>query len=77
MQLVKVPWTLVADDVATTKPAVQDSSFPSSRSQRFCTGHHAPSEITSVVTESESFKHHHGQLTATHSGTPSSQNPNG
>jgi hypothetical protein len=56
MQLVKIPYPLVAADNAVTQ-AVQGSSNPSSRSQRFPTAHHQHEEILPVVPESSAFKH--------------------
>jgi hypothetical protein len=56
MQLVRIPYSLVAADDAAVK-AIQDSSHPSSRSQRFNTTSHQIHEILPVVPESSVFKH--------------------
>ena len=56
MQLVKIPYSLVAADNAAVK-AIQDSSHPSSRSQRFNTTTYQTHEIPPVVPKSSTFKH--------------------
>jgi hypothetical protein len=56
MQLRKVPYALVAADAAAIA-AIQDSSNPFSRSQRFSTAHHHLHEITPVVPSNAHFTH--------------------
>jgi hypothetical protein len=56
MQLRKIPYSLIAADTAAIQ-AIQDSSNPSSRSQRFSTAHHRIDEITPVVPSNAHFIH--------------------
>ncbi|KAI4652413.1 hypothetical protein J4E93_002615 [Alternaria ventricosa] len=56
MHLRKIPYSLVATDIAAIA-ANTDSSNPSSRSQRFSTAHHHLSEITPVVPSNPHFTH--------------------
>ncbi|RAR04555.1 hypothetical protein DDE82_004512 [Stemphylium lycopersici] len=50
MHILKIPYSLVATDAAAAK-AIQDSSHPSSRTQRFSTAHHKRGEILPIVPE--------------------------
>ncbi|KAF1849812.1 uncharacterized protein K460DRAFT_390464 [Cucurbitaria berberidis CBS 394.84] len=56
MQIRTIPFSLVAADAAAIK-ATQDSSHPSSRSQRFSTADHSREEILPIVPETPTFKH--------------------
>ncbi|KAL1797281.1 hypothetical protein ACET3X_003887 [Alternaria dauci] len=56
MQLRKIPYSLVEADTAAIQ-AIQDSSNPSSRSQRFSTAHHRLEEIAPVVPPNVHFAH--------------------
>lgn len=56
MQIREIPYQLVAADTAAVK-AIQGSSHPSWRSQRFCTAHHSREEIVPIVPESQTFTH--------------------
>ncbi|KAF2121333.1 hypothetical protein BDV96DRAFT_667972 [Lophiotrema nucula] len=51
-----IPYSLVAAD-KTAIDATQDTSNPSSRSQRFSTAKHTRDEILPIVPETDSFKH--------------------